>query len=78
MEIISVTGNVTTFEDELFLNLHAVFSEAGGNLRGGHIFRATIWSQGELFIQELKKVQITRERDYEVTGLPQICLHQLT
>ncbi len=77
MEILSVTGNVTTFEGKHFLNLHGVFSEAGGTLRGGHIFRATIWSQGELLIQEIKGARITRERDLALTGLPQIVLHQL-
>ncbi len=76
MEILSVVGNVTFFEGKHFLNLHGVFSEAGGTLRGGHIFRATIWSQGELLIQELKGARITRERDLAVTGLPQIVLHQ--
>ena len=77
MEILTVEGNVTTFDGELFLNLHGLFSEAGGKVHGGHIFRATIWSQGELFIQEIKKVKVTRERDREVTGLPQFRLHQM-
>ncbi len=77
MEILTVQGNVTTFEGELFLNLHGLFSEAGGIVHGGHIFRATIWSQGELFIQEIKKAGVTRQRDHEVTGLPQFQLHQL-
>lgn len=77
MEILSVCGNVTTFNDKLFLNLHGVFSEAGGKVHGGHIFRATIWSQGELFIQEILNARVTRERDTLVTGLPQFRLHQL-
>lgn len=77
MEILSVQGNVTTFEGELFLNLHGLFSEAGGIVHGGHIFRATIWSQGELFLQEINGAKVDRERDYEATGLPQFRLHQL-
>jgi uncharacterized protein len=77
MEILTVQGNVTTYEGELFLNLHGLFSEAGGIVHGGHIFRATIWSQGELFIQEIEDIRITRERDHEVTGLPQFRLEQL-
>lgn len=77
MEILSVQGNVTTYNGEVFLNLHGLFSEAGGKVHGGHIFRATIWSQGELFIQEIKKAKVTRVHDKEVTGLPQFRLHQL-
>jgi predicted DNA-binding protein with PD1-like motif len=77
MEILSIEGNITTFEGKLFLNLHGIFSEAGGIVRGGHIFRATIWTQAEVFIQEIRKVRLTRERDLKVTGLPQIRLHQL-
>lgn len=77
MEILSVQGNVSTYKGELFHNLHGLFSEAGGKVHGGHIFRAIIWSQGELFIQEIKKARVTREHDPEVTGLPQFRLHQL-
>lgn len=75
MEILSVQGNVTTLDGELWAHCHGLFSEAGGNVRGGHIFRATIWSQGEIFIQELLDVFIDREHDPVVTGLPQIRLH---
>jgi len=77
MEILTVEGNVTTFNGELFLNLHGLFSEAGGKVHGGHIFRATIWSQGELFIEEIAKAKVIRERDNELTGLPQFRLLQL-
>ncbi|MFC0531803.1 PPC domain-containing DNA-binding protein [Phytohabitans kaempferiae] len=75
MEILSVQGNVTTLDGELWAHCHALFSEAGGQVRGGHVFRATIWSQGEVFLQELTDIRIDRERDLEVTGLPQIRLH---
>ncbi len=75
MEIVSIQGNVTTWEGKLWAHLHGTFTEAGGNVRGGHIFRATIWSQGEVFLQEIKGIHIDRERDLAVTGLPQIRLH---
>ena len=77
MEILSIQGNATTWEGKLWADCHGLFSEAGGNVRGGHIFRATIWSQGEVSIQEVRNIHIDRERDLEVTGLPQIQLHQL-
>ena len=77
MEILSVNGNITKFNGKLFLNLHGVFSEAGGKVHGGHIFRAKIWSQGELFIQEILKAKVTRERDTQITGLPQFQLQEL-
>jgi predicted DNA-binding protein with PD1-like motif len=75
MEILSIMGNVTTYEGKLWAHCHGLFSEAGGQVRGGHVFRATIWSQGEIFLQELSGVRIDRERDLEVTGLPQIQFH---
>lgn len=75
MEILSIQGNVTTIDGELWAHCHGLFSEAGGLVRGGHVFRATIWSQGEIFLQELVDVRIVREHDAEVTGLPQIKLH---
>ncbi len=75
MEILSIQGNVTTYEGKLWAHCHGLFSEAGGQVRGGHVFRATIWSQGEIFLQELLDVRIDREHDVEVTGLPQIRLH---
>jgi predicted DNA-binding protein with PD1-like motif len=74
MEIISIEGNIAKYNGETFLNLHGVFSEAGGNLRGGHIFRATIWSQAEVFIQEIVGARFVRYLDEEVTGIPQIRL----
>jgi hypothetical protein len=75
MEILSIQGNITTLEGKLWAHCHGLFSEAGGQVRGGHVFRATIWSQGEVFVQELNGIFIDRERDLEVTGLPQIRLH---
>jgi len=74
MEILSIQGNVTTLDGKLWAHCHGLFSEAGGNVRGGHVFRATIWSQGEIFLQELLDVRVVREHDAEVTGLPQIKL----
>lgn len=75
MEILSVQGNVCRVDGELWAHCHALFSEAGGNVRGGHVFRATIWSQGEVFLQELTDIRVDRKHDKEVTGLPQIQLH---
>lgn len=76
MEILSIQGNVTTYEGKLWAHCHGLLSEAGGQVRGGHVFRATIWSQGEVFVQELLDLRIDRERDLAVTGLPQIRLHR--
>lgn len=78
MEILSVQGNITTLDGKLWAHCHGLFSEAGGQVRGGHIFRATIWSQGEVFLQEVDEVFIDRVHDTEVTGLPQIRLHRCT
>ncbi|MEW1822867.1 PPC domain-containing DNA-binding protein [Arthrobacter sp. NPDC080031] len=75
MEILSLQGNVTTLDGKLWAHCHGLFSEAGGQVRGGHVFRATIWTQGEIFLHELEDVYIDREFDKEVTGLPQVRFH---
>ncbi|WBB81668.1 DNA-binding protein [Micromonospora sp. WMMD882] len=75
MEILSIQGNVMMLEGKLWAHCHGLFSEAGGQVRGGHVFRGTIWSQGEVFIQELSGIRIDREKEMEITGLPQIRLH---
>lgn len=72
MEILSLQGNITDYEGGPWVHCHGLFSEAGGNVRGGHVFRATIWSQAEIFLQPIDGLAIDRERDLEVTGLPQI------
>lgn len=76
MEILSIQGNVTMLNGKLWAHCHGLFSEAGAQVRGGHVFRATIWSQGEVFLQELVDVRIDRKHDPEVTGLPQLQLHE--
>jgi predicted DNA-binding protein with PD1-like motif len=76
MEILSIQGNVTMLDGKLWAHCHGLFSEAGGQVRGGHVFRATIWSQGEIFLQELVGARVDRKHDSVVTGLPQIQLHE--
>jgi predicted DNA-binding protein with PD1-like motif len=76
MEILSIQGNVTMLDGKLWAHCHGLFSEAGGQVRGGHVFRATIWSQGEIFLQELVGARVDRKHDPVVTGLPQIQLHE--
>lgn len=76
MEILSIQGNVCRLDGELWAHCHGLFSEAGGQVRGGHVFRGTIWSQGEVFLTEVIDARVDREHDHEVTGLPQIRLHR--
>ncbi len=76
LEILSIQGNVCRLDGELWAHCHGLFSEAGGQVRGGHVFRGTIWSQGEVFLTELLDARVDREHDHEVTGLPQIQLHE--
>ena len=70
MEIVSIQGNIVRIGKKLFSNLHGVFSESGGNVRGGHIFDATIWSQAEVVLQEIEEELVIREME-KTTGLMQ-------
>jgi len=52
-EIISLLGNITTKDSELYLHLHATFSDDKYRTFGGHLSSAVISGTAEIFVLSL-------------------------
>jgi predicted DNA-binding protein with PD1-like motif len=53
LELLSLNGNVSLKEGEVFVHLHAVVSDERFQCFGGHLFRATVAITAEMFVQPL-------------------------
>lgn len=49
-EIVSFTGNITTLKDDVYLHIHAAFSDAQYNCFGGHLNSAVVSATFEAVI----------------------------
>lgn len=67
MEMTSLSGNVTEKEGQAYLHLHANFTDADGQVVGGHLNEAVISGTCEMFIHTLPGT-VGRKPDDE-TGL---------
>ncbi len=50
MEIVSLTGNITTFNSEFYSHLHMSCGDEKGHVIGGHLNRAIVSATVEMFI----------------------------
>ncbi len=53
MEITSLTGNISSMNDEVYLHLHASFANEQNLVRGGHLNEATVSATAEIFLTQL-------------------------
>ncbi len=53
LEILSLCGNVSLFDDKPMVHAHATFSDAEGKAFGGHLIAGTRVFSCEVFVQEL-------------------------
>lgn len=53
LEILSLSGNVSLFDDKPMVHAHIMFSDADGKAYGGHLMGGTKVFNLEVFIQEL-------------------------
>ena len=53
LEILSLSGNVSLFDDKPMVHAHIMFSDAEGKAYGGHLMGGTKVFSLEVFIQEL-------------------------
>jgi len=53
LEILSLCGNVSLFDDKPMVHAHVTFSDAEGKAFGGHLVAGTRVFSAEVFIQEL-------------------------
>ncbi len=78
-ELLTLEGNVVPLvgefgdlkDGDLVLHLHCTLGTAYGNLFGGHLFKATIFTTTELFLAKVKNSQV-RKQQSTVTGLTEM------
>lgn len=66
-EILSLTGNLSTMNDEPYVHIHITVGDEACRCFGGHLIEAAISATAEIFIQVIDK-KIQRVRD-EKAGL---------
>ncbi len=59
-EITSLSGNISTMDDEVYLHVHANFADDKYNTYGGHLNEAVVSGTGEIVIEEIEG-QVDRE-----------------
>lgn len=65
LEIVSLTGNISTVDGKPFAHIHGIFSGADFQCIGGHVKQATVGATCEIYLVNFEK-EITREFDEEV------------
>ncbi|MDP8258472.1 MAG: DNA-binding protein [Candidatus Aadella gelida] len=68
LEICSCTGNISVFEDKIFVHAHVTLADHEGNCYGGHLMPGSKIFAAEYYITELEGSPLVREPDPE-TGL---------
>src|SRR3989339_43921 len=69
LEILSLCGNVSIFDDKPMVHAHVMFSDIEGKAFGGHLMAGTRVFSSEVFIQELTGDLKVRKLE-KVTQLP--------
>lgn len=72
LEVLSVIGNISLFEDSPRIHAHIVLGDATGNARGGHLLSARVWPTLEITI-DLHDEPLVRTRDATL-GLPHLTM----
>ncbi len=75
LEIITAEGNISLLNNEVNVHIHICCSQDGGRVYAGHLFDATIWSQGEIVLGKLSGGSLHRKFD-EKTGLNQLSVNE--
>ena len=69
LELLSLTGNISLFDDKPMVHAHVMFSDKEGKALGGHLMAGTRVYSCEVFMQELSGDIKVRKQD-KVTQLP--------
>lgn len=78
-ELLTLEGNIVPLVGEFgdlkdgdpVIHLHCTLGTAYGNLFGGHLFKATVFTTTELFIAKVKNSQVKKKQG-KVTGLTEM------
>lgn len=53
LEILSLMGNITNKDGEVYIHPHLTFADEEGNAKGGHLNKAIISATGEIIIEKI-------------------------
>ena len=53
-EILSITGNITSNNDQSYLHMHIMLSDGEYNAFGGHLNKAVVSATSEVIIEEFE------------------------
>jgi uncharacterized protein len=68
VEVLSLIGNISVYQDEPRLHAHIVIGKSDGMAMGGHLMDGIVWPTLEVIIEESPR-HLQRHMDEE-TGLP--------
>jgi uncharacterized protein len=72
VEVLSLIGNISVYQDEPRLHAHIVIGKSDGMAMGGHLMEGIVWPTLEVIVEESPR-HLQRQMDDE-TGLPLIDL----
>jgi predicted DNA-binding protein with PD1-like motif len=70
-ELLSLEGNVVPMDGQPVLHLHAILGASYGQVIGGHLFKATIFTTTELWFAKVKGTKVHKDRS-PLTGLTEM------
>ena len=71
-ELVSYQGNVSLKDNLPFIHAHVTISNHSLNMKGGHLFEATVAAVGEFILRKIDN-SVFRELNEDV-GLPTLCM----
>ena len=72
-EVLTMEGNILPMEDQLIPHIHVTLGMHDGNVIGGHLETATVYTTIELILAEIRKSNVIKCKD-TVSGGKQIKL----
>ncbi len=72
-ELLSLEGNIFPSENDgdLMIHLHVMLGSPSGNVMGGHLFKAAIFTTTEIFIGKIEGSSVYKAKS-DVTGLMEL------
>jgi hypothetical protein len=71
-ELVSYQGNVSLKDNVPFIHAHVTLSDHSLDMKGGHLFEATVAAVGEFFLRNIDN-SVYRQLNKDV-GLPTLCM----
>jgi len=68
-EVLSLEGNILPIEDKLIPHLHVTLGTDDGNVIGGHLDKATVYTTLELFLAEIRDCDVVKNKDQVAGGI---------